>query len=152
MSNLQAGSSDHCAQLHLSHAGASRDVLGTRFNLISYEDVMATVIDWRESGLHHYITLTPPHSVLMCLRDTRLWRATDRAALTLPDGVGIILAAKLFGYPHHGRVTGPLLMLRLCDWGREEGLRHFFYGGDPGVADTLAERLGACPSNAIQNS
>jgi len=34
-------------------------------------------------------------------------------------------------------------MLRLCDWGREMGLRHFFYGGRPGIAERLADRLEA---------
>lgn len=53
------------------------------------------------------------------------------------------LAARLLGYPHHGRVTGPTLMLKLCDWGREPRFRHFFYGGASGVAETLAERLTA---------
>jgi N-acetylglucosaminyldiphosphoundecaprenol N-acetyl-beta-D-mannosaminyltransferase len=32
-------------------------------------------------------------------------------------------------------------MLKLCEWGRAHGLRHFFYGGQPGVADALADRL-----------
>jgi N-acetylglucosaminyldiphosphoundecaprenol N-acetyl-beta-D-mannosaminyltransferase len=63
------------------------------------------------------------------------------AGMTLPDGIGIIIAAKLLGYSHNGRVTGPLLMLKLCDWGREYGYRHFFYGGAEGVAEKLAENL-----------
>jgi N-acetylglucosaminyldiphosphoundecaprenol N-acetyl-beta-D-mannosaminyltransferase len=77
----------------------------------------------------------------MCRQDAALQQATQGAALTLPDGVGIILAANLLGYSHQGRVTGPLLMLRLCDWGRAERLRHFFYGGAVGVAEALAWRL-----------
>ncbi|MEN6428947.1 MAG: WecB/TagA/CpsF family glycosyltransferase [Phycisphaerales bacterium] len=117
------------------------NILGTRFSLLSYRDVMRTVAGWRDDREQHYITLTPPHSVLMCRRDSRLHEATEAASLTLPDGVGIILASKLLGYPHRGRVTGPTLMLRLCDWGREEGLRHYFYGGAPGVAEALAHRL-----------
>ena len=32
-------------------------------------------------------------------------------------------------------------MLKLCDWGRKKGYRHFFYGGGEGIADKLAERL-----------
>lgn len=61
--------------------------------------------------------------------------------MVMPDGVGIILAARLLGYPHNGRVTGPELMLKLCDWGRKEGYRHYFYGGDEGVGEKLAEKL-----------
>ena len=117
------------------------NILGTHFSLLSYRDAMTTIVRWRDHHERHYVTLTPPYSVLMCRGDPELNQATSRAALTLPDGVGIILAAKLLRYPHHGRVTGPMLMLRLCDWGRAEGLRHFFYGGAPGVADAMAERL-----------
>ncbi len=117
------------------------DILGTSFSLLSYTDVLTTIADWRRRREQNYITMTPPYSVLMCRRDPALEHATKGAALTLPDGVGIILAAKMLGYPHHGRVTGPTLMLRLCDWGRTERLRHFFYGGAPGVAEKLAHRL-----------
>jgi len=117
------------------------DVLGIGFDLVSYEDVLAALGAWRCDGDRHYLTLTPPHSVLMCRKDAELDRATSAAGMVLPDGVGIILAARLLGYPHRGRVTGPELMLKLCDWGRQEGLRHFFYGGSPGVAEQLAEKL-----------
>jgi N-acetylglucosaminyldiphosphoundecaprenol N-acetyl-beta-D-mannosaminyltransferase len=41
------------------------------------------------------------------------------------------------------RVYGPDLMLAVCDAGRASGLRHFFYGGNPGVAGELASRLSA---------
>ncbi len=117
------------------------NVLGVDFSLLSYEAVLARVDRWRREQERHYVTLTPPYSVLMCRRDPALREATDGAALTLPDGVGITLAARLLRYPHQGRVSGPTLMLCLCDRGRECGLRHFFYGGAPGVADTLADRL-----------
>lgn len=118
-------------------------ILGVRFSLPSYSDVLEGILEWREQDDRRYITMTPPYSVLMCHRDSVLRRSTDGAALTLPDGVGIILAARLLGYPHHGRVTGPTLMLKLCDRGREYGMRHFFYGGASGVAEILAERLTA---------
>jgi len=118
-----------------------RRILGIGFDLVSYEDVLAAIGRWRADGERHYLTLTPPYTVLLCHRDPALKQATERAALTLPDGVGIILAARLLRYPHMGRVTGPMLMLKLCDWGRKEGLRHFFCGGLPGVADRLSERL-----------
>jgi len=119
------------------------NVLGAHFSLLSYREVMATIQGWREKQEHHYITLTPPYSVVMCQRDPRLQQATNDASLVLPDGVGIILAARLLGYPHHGRVTGPTLMLRLCDAGRDWGARHFFYGGWPGFTDALVTRLTA---------
>jgi N-acetylglucosaminyldiphosphoundecaprenol N-acetyl-beta-D-mannosaminyltransferase len=121
----------------------THNILGVDFNLLSYEDVLEKILFWKKNTECHYVTLTPPYSVLMCLRDSKLKRATKNASLTLPDGVGIILAAKLFGYPHNGRVSGPTLMLKVCGWGRKYDLRHFFYGGASGVAEALADRMTA---------
>jgi N-acetylglucosaminyldiphosphoundecaprenol N-acetyl-beta-D-mannosaminyltransferase len=41
------------------------------------------------------------------------------------------------------RVDGPDFMLRMCETGIEDGLRHFFYGGRPGVPERLANQLEA---------
>jgi len=117
------------------------DILKVRFDLIAYNVAMEKIERWRQNSERHYVTLTNPHSVMMCSRDTEMRKATEMASMTLPDGVGIILAAGLLGYPHNGRATGPMLMLKLCDWGRDHGYRHYFYGGDEGVAEKLAEKL-----------
>ena len=118
-----------------------QDILQVRFDLIAYHVAMETIERWRQNCEQHYVTITNPHSVMMCSRDAEMRKATEMASLTLPDGVGIVLAARLLGYPHNGRATGPMLMLKLCDWGREHGYRHYFYGGDEGVAEKLREKL-----------
>jgi N-acetylglucosaminyldiphosphoundecaprenol N-acetyl-beta-D-mannosaminyltransferase len=121
---------------------ASRfEIQGISFDLVDYETVIATVEEWRNRGHRSYLAISNPHSVMVCHRDPAMRNATLGAGMVLPDGVGITLAARILGYPHRGRVTGPALMLRLCDWGRQKDYRHFFYGGAPGVADDLAVRL-----------
>lgn len=126
-------SSMSCSQKH--------DVLGVQFDLADYQMVMETVRRWKTSGERRYIVLTPPHSVLMCHSDADLRQATACAGMTLPDGVGIIVAADVLRYPHHGRVTGPTLMLKLCEWGRDKDLSHYFYGGQEGTVERLVDRL-----------
>jgi N-acetylglucosaminyldiphosphoundecaprenol N-acetyl-beta-D-mannosaminyltransferase len=117
------------------------NILGIRFDLISYALVMETIERWRANGESNYVTLTNPYCVTLSRRDPEMRRAIEMAEMTLPDGVGIILAARLLGCSHHGRVSGPILMLKMCDWGCKYGYRHYFYGGDNGVAKKLAERL-----------
>ena len=118
-------------------------ILGISVDLIGYDAAVATVLRWRDEGTRSYVVITNPHSVMTCRRDAEMLRATTGGGLTLPDGMGVIWAAGILGYPHLGRVTGPTLMLRLCDEGRQHGLRHLFYGGAEGVAEKLAERLTA---------
>lgn len=117
------------------------NILEVQFDLITYELVMSTIDRWKSNRERHYVTLTNPYSVMLCLRDPQMRTATTDADMTLPDGIGIILAAHLLGYPHNGRVAGPTLMLKLCDWGRSKNYRHFFYGGAKGVAARLAHKL-----------
>ena len=53
----------------------------------------------------------------------------------------LVRLCRLFGAAHAERVYGPDVMLELCRRSPDRGYRHFFYGGAPGVAETLAARL-----------
>jgi N-acetylglucosaminyldiphosphoundecaprenol N-acetyl-beta-D-mannosaminyltransferase len=117
------------------------NILDIDFDLIDYDRTIQTIEQCRRNGKKIYVTMTNPHSVMICHRDTDMKQATAGAHIILPDGAGIILAAKLLGYPDNGRTTGPMLMLRLCNWGRQKGYRHFFYGGAQAVAQRLADKL-----------
>ena len=116
-------------------------ILGVHFDLVDYDAVLSAVARWRGAGERRSVVLSNPHSVLMCRRDPAMGEATAGASLVLPDGVGIVWAARLLGLPHQGRVTGPELMLRLCEAGRAWDCRHYFYGGAEGVAQALAARM-----------
>ncbi len=117
------------------------DIAGVTFDLIDARTVLETICEWREAGRREYITLDNPHAVMLSRRDPRMSAAMRDAALNLPDGVGIVLAASILSLPHQGRVTGPESMLFICDQGRRFGLTHYLYGGADGTADKLAERL-----------
>jgi len=136
----QTMTSPNCSSRTEKGCGVS-PILGVGFDLISYTDVLRRILGWRGDGIRSYITITNPHCVMLCGRSGEMAVATAGAGLTLPDGVGIILAAKILGYPNHGRVAGPALMLKLCEWGCKEGLRHYFYGGGEGIADKLAAAM-----------
>ena len=117
------------------------DIANVVFDLIDPATVLRIVNAWKNSGRREYISLVNPHSVMMCRRDPEMRRAVQRAAVTLPDGIGIILAADLLSYEHSGRLSGPELMLYLCDRGRQHELTHYFCGGADGVAEKLAAEL-----------
>ena len=119
----------------------ANQILSVGFDLLDYKQVFETVCEWKKSGSKEFVTITNPHSVLLCHRDKKMMEATQKAGLVLPDGTGIIWAANILGYKSYGRVTGPQFILYACDWGRKKGLRHFFYGGTKHVADELVENL-----------
>lgn len=118
-----------------------QSILGVGYNFIDYKDLKEAVLRWRDARENHYITFAPTYSIALCKRNSRMAEATRKARFTLPDGIGNIFAARILGYRHKGRVTAPLTMLKLCDWGRQDGLRHYFYGGASNVPDKLTGNL-----------
>ena len=122
---------------------ARRQIVGINFNLIAAGEVVGALRRWIESSHRGYVALANPHSVLAAHRDQDFRKALLGADITLPDGVGITLAARLLGCRDVVRVAGPGLMLDLCDSGRQHAFRHYFYGGREGVAAALATRLTA---------
>ena len=54
------------------------------------------------------------------------------------DQVDVEVLARGTQNPHDLEVR-PSLMLKLCDLGRRYGYKHYFYGGDEGVADLAAD-------------
>jgi N-acetylglucosaminyldiphosphoundecaprenol N-acetyl-beta-D-mannosaminyltransferase len=75
-------------------------------------------------------------------RDSRFRNLVNRAALSLCDTIGILLASRARGGPIRERVTGIDLIEPLVERGAKgEDLRFFFFGGGPGVAERAAIAL-----------
>ncbi len=99
---------------------------------------IARSIDARERS---YVCLVPAHSLMDARSDGVFREVLNRAGLALADGQGVAWPAGWLAGTGTERVYGPDLVLDCCRHGVGNGWRHFFYGGLPGVADSLAERL-----------
>ncbi len=102
-------------------------------------EIIKRWIDAKEYG--HYLTLTGMHGVMEAYRNSDVLRAYNNASMVLPDGKPLTWLGRWHGHGNlRRRVYGPELMLEFC---RQTGnqYRHFFYGGNEGVAIKLAERF-----------
>ena len=116
-------------------------ILGVPFDFVSPIQAFDTIESWRRNGERGYVTFINPFGVMASRRDPEVAKATSGADLALPDGIGIVIAGKMSRYKNVARVPGPSFMLKLCDWGRQHGYRHFFYGGAEGQPEKLADML-----------
>jgi len=80
------------------------------------------------------------HTLVEAADSTRLRLALNTADYVTLDGVPLVWIGRLRGHRAE-RVCGPDLMPILLEQSRAHGYRHFFYGGAPGVAERLAERM-----------
>ena len=69
------------------------------------------------------------HTTVMAHDDAHYHEVQKSAAFVLPDGKPLSVYSRKHGFPEAERVTGPDLMLELFE--RENGLKHYFYGGSP---------------------
>lgn len=94
-----------------------------------------------KDGGHHYFCFCEASLLSSLIRDTELAAVLGTADAVFADGVALIALARLRGHSLPGRVPGPNFLLAACGYGVERRWRHVFYGGGPGVADSLANRL-----------
>ena len=67
--------------------------------------------------------------------------AINAAALSLADGIGVVLATRYLGRPVPERVTGTDILPVLAQRCAAAGYRMYLLGAAPGVAEAAAERL-----------
>jgi N-acetylglucosaminyldiphosphoundecaprenol N-acetyl-beta-D-mannosaminyltransferase len=122
---------------------ASVNILGVHVNVTNVDQTLEIMDSWISRRDRQYICAVAAHVVMDAYwnPDIRGW--VNRAALVVPDGMSIVWLIKSKGYRSASRVYAPGLVLKTCERFLPDHRRHFFYGGDPGVADMLAGRLTA---------
>jgi len=117
------------------------NILGVGVDAINMDtalqSIKSLIID-KEQG---YISVVPAHTIMDCQRDDHLRRIVNNSSLVTPDGMSMVFLLRLKGKYQVGRVYGPDLLLEACRSSLSAGWRHFFYGGDDGVAETLVAAL-----------
>ncbi len=109
---------------------------------VTPDDVLQRVIEHQKNGkgLSHIIT-ADSLALLRCLEEERFGNVMRRAELVVPDGAGIVWASDFLGCPLPGRVPGVALVDQLCSMAEKNGLRIYFLGGKPGIAEKAVEKM-----------
>jgi N-acetylglucosaminyldiphosphoundecaprenol N-acetyl-beta-D-mannosaminyltransferase len=119
------------------------NVLGVGVSVLNLETAVAVIADAVRARRKGYICVTGVHGVIEAQNDAAFRKILNEAFLCTPDGMPMVWMGKIRGHSEMRRVYGPDLMLEVCAWSEKNPCRHFFYGGAPGVAETLAEKLKA---------
>jgi N-acetylglucosaminyldiphosphoundecaprenol N-acetyl-beta-D-mannosaminyltransferase len=119
----------------------SISILGVKVNPITMAQALGEMQDWIAAREPNYICCVPAHAVMACHDQPELKAIYDHAGICTPDGMAIVWLARSEGYAKVERVYGPDLLLAACQTSLETGWRHYFFGGAPGVAEKLVEKL-----------
>lgn len=117
-------------------------ILGVRVDDVTEDEALALCEAFIRDGRR--MVVTPNPEFVMAAREEPAFRhALARADLAIPDGGGLLLAARLWGRPLRRQVRGTDLAYRLVERAAARGYRVFLLGAAPGVAEVAAARLAA---------
>jgi exopolysaccharide biosynthesis WecB/TagA/CpsF family protein len=124
-----------------SAGGRPFSVLGVEIDPVSYEGALKHIALFIAEGVPRQLVTINPEFIVAAERDPIFRFILNRAALRLPDGQGILWAARRMGQPLAERVTGVDLVERIAAEAAQKGWRLFFLGAAPGVAAQAAAVL-----------
>src|SRR5262245_26292189 len=120
---------------------ARANILGVGVSAINMAQALQTIDTWIEGRDQQYVCVRDVHGIMESQRDPTLKRIHNQAGLVTPDGMPLVWLSRLRGFSWVDRVYGPDLMLAVCQHSLVKRYRHYFYGGDKGVVEALANRL-----------
>ena len=121
---------------------------GVNFTPGSLDEVTAHIMD-RVSNSKQTAVFTPNSEIVqLCIDEPSMYEVINSAEVIIPDGIGVIKAAKMLKLPIKERLPGIELgehLLSIAD----SSLPVFFMGGKPGVAEAAAEKMKEKYSNLV---
>lgn len=117
------------------------DVLGLQFDNVTMDEALQRGEAFLD-GDRAAIVVTPNAEIgYDAAQDEALCAMLNRADLVLPDGAGVVLAAKLRKTPLKSKVAGIDFARNMLSVFARRGTRLYLLGSKPGVAEQAAEKM-----------
>lgn len=114
-------------------------ILGVPIDHVQYDDCLERIESFLGSGQQYHIA-TPNPEMLVAAQSSPVFMSVLRStSLNIPDGVGLLYAARFLGSALPERVTGTDLLIGMCT--KFAGMRVFLLGAGVHVAEQAAEEL-----------
>ena len=81
-------------------------ILGVQFHAVTKQQAVELAMSKIRSRQKGYVVTPNPEIVDLCRHDEKFMGVVNHATLVLPDGIGIIYAAKILGEKLQGKVAG----------------------------------------------
>lgn len=117
------------------------NVLGVPVSLMTMREAVDTITTWAAEGEPNFVCVRDVHGIMRAQEDEEFRAIHGQAGMVTPDGMPLVWISRHRGHKHVERVCGADLVAALCERSQQLGLRHYFHGGKPGVAERMADEL-----------
>lgn len=117
------------------------DVLGVAYDNVTMDEAL-TLGRKLLHGDRAAVVVTPNAEIAYdATKDAEFCAMLNRADLILPDGAGVVMAAKILKTPLKQKVAGIDFATNMLPVFAETGTKLFLLGSKPGVAEAAAEKM-----------
>lgn len=113
-------------------------ILGVPVDLVTMESTLDCVRAMLQDNSTHMILAVNPEKVIAAQRNPDLLQVLEDASLVIPDGIGVVAAARILGKGRMQRVPGADLMPAICDLAAQERHSVFLLGAKPEIVERAA--------------
>lgn len=110
-------------------------VLGIWVDSLTMEEAVSRCETFIVRRKPHLVATANAEMIMMAQQDKELASILTAADVVVPDGAGVVWAARHQGLPMPERVAGFDLTQRLLALSAEKGYKVYMFGGAPGIAD-----------------
>ncbi len=107
----------------------------------TFDEAVNILAGWAVESQKRYVSTCPVYTLMIARENPQMRVALERADMVTADGMPLVWLQRRLGYPQAERVYGPDVMRALCEKTANREVRHFFWGGLPGVAEQLVQQL-----------
>lgn len=116
-------------------------ILGVGISAVNLQTATNIAMEWIAARQKHYVTVTGVHGLIEAQDNPQFKALLNRSGMSVPDGMPLVWLLKLAGQTHVTQVCGYDFTLALSEAMAAAGKSAFYYGGGPGIAEDLADRL-----------
>jgi N-acetylglucosaminyldiphosphoundecaprenol N-acetyl-beta-D-mannosaminyltransferase len=128
----------------------STRILGHRVHMVELPDVVSQMARWIEfeSDRCHVVVNTGMHGIMEGHKNPEFKAQLNSADMFAPDGILVVLVARLKGFSISKSKTGPALMWDYFESAKDRTSKHYFYGDTEETLEALKANLHADYPNA----
>lgn len=120
----------------------STKILGTNVTTASEKVVLEYIIKRLRSSAEKFYIVTPNPEILIYASGSKTFQGIlNGATVSLPDGVGVLMAGRILKKQIIGRITGTDLMDKICSEASKQALSIGLLGGKGDVAEKTSKCL-----------
>ena len=123
------------------HSSKRIEILGVPVDCVTMPEALDVVDQLVSDGAQGTAIAVNPEKIIKAQTDSELQGHLANAALLIPDGIGVVMAARLLGLGRMERVAGADLMPEICGRAAERGYSVYLYGASQDVNDKACKVL-----------